>query len=119
MGCQILIWSNASPNITSIILANLTDPWSVFVTSDDEIFVDNKSLNNRVVERRILNKTQRVPPMSICSRCTVLFVDINNNLYCSKDDRHQDLKKSLNDPTNAPVTIAETGCPRSASHMLH
>ena len=115
---QIIIWSNDTSNFTSTVFANLSDPWSVFVTGKNEIFVDNNAPNNRI-DRWTLNMTLLDSPMNKCNRCTSLFVDINNDLYCSDDTRHQVLKKSLNDPTKATSIIAGTGCSGSASHMLN
>ena len=114
---QLLIWLDGSSNLTSIILANLSAPLSVFVNSDDQIFADNNSPNNRI-DRWTLNGTQLASPMPLCSRCTGLFIDINSNLYCSQDQQHQVLRKSLSDPASAPVIIAGTGCQGSASNML-
>ena len=57
--------------------------------------------------------------MSIGARCAGLFVDVNNDLYCSQDSRNQVLKKSLNDPRKATSIIAGTGGSGSASHMLN
>ena len=47
-----------------------------------------------------------------------LFVDVTNNLYCSQDQRHQVVKKSLNDSSSALTIAAGTGCQGSASNML-
>ena len=63
--------------------------------------------------------TQLDSPMSIGTHCAGLFININNEFYCSQDDRNQVLKKSLNDPSKATVMIAGTGCSGSASHMLN
>ena len=56
--------------------------------------------------------------MPLCSHCTGLFTDINNNLYCAQDYQHQVLRKSLSDPASAPAIIAGTGCQGSTSNML-
>ena len=101
-----------------MIPANLSDSWSVFVTSNNEVFVDNNSPNNRI-DKWALNMTLLDSPMSICTHCAGLFIDINNDLYCSQDSQNQVLKKSLNDPTTATVMRAGTGCSGSASHMLN
>ena len=114
---QIIVWSNGSSNPTSIIPANLSDPWSVFVTNDNQIFVDNNSPNNRI-DKWALNMTLFDSPMSIGTQCAGLFVDINNDLYCAQDNRHQVLKKSLNDPTKATIIAAGTSCNGSGSYTL-
>jgi hypothetical protein len=114
---QILIWSNGSSNPPSIIRANLLSPWNVFVTIDDQILTDNNLPSSRI-DRWTLNGTLLDSPMSICSGCAGLFVDINSDLYCSQYTRHQVLKKSLNDQNKAIVIAAGTGCNGSSSYML-
>ena len=56
--------------------------------------------------------------MSVQSECSGLFVDINNNLYCSQNSLHQVLRKSLNVTSSALTIVAGTGCTGSASHLL-
>ena len=56
--------------------------------------------------------------MPVCARCAGIFVDLNNNLYCSTHYQHQVVSQSLTDPSS-PLTIAAgTGCSGSASNML-
>ena len=58
------------------------------------------------------------PVMHNVSKCFGLFVDINDTLYCSMYDRHQVVKRLLNDSTMALTTVAGTGIPTSASNTL-
>ena len=57
--------------------------------------------------------------MSVGSPCYGLFVDTNNNLYCSQKEHHQVVRKSLNNFTSALVIIAGTGCNGATSRMLY
>ena len=114
---RTIVWFNGSSNPTSNISTNLSDPSSVFVTGDSEIFVNNNSPYNRI-DKWTFNMTLVASPMDKCDRCAVLFIDINNDLYCSQDNQHQVLKRSLNDPTKATSIIAGTGCSGSAPYML-
>ena len=82
------------------------------MTSDNEIFIDHE-YPYRGVERWTLNGTKISSSMSMCPRCFSLFVDRNNNLYCSGTYIHQVLSQSLQDPSNQM-----TSCPGSASNML-
>ena len=115
---QILIWRNNSINLTTTIVANLSHPQSLFVLGNDEIFVDNGNLNHRV-GRWTSNGTRLQPPMSVCSPCSGLFVDINNNLYCSQTDSHQVVRTSLNSPENTMTIVAGEGCSGSTANMLN
>jgi DNA-binding beta-propeller fold protein YncE len=47
-----------------------------------------------------------------------IFVDTNNTLYCSADNRHTVVKRSLNSSTNNPIIAAGNGTCGSGSYML-
>ena len=115
---QILIWRNTSVSPTKTIVTNLSSSWSLFVTGDEEIFVDGGYANNRV-DRLTSNGTRLPSPMSVCSECSGLFVDTMNNLYCSQDGRHQVVRRSLLDQSNAMTIAAGTGSSGSASDTLN
>jgi hypothetical protein len=57
--------------------------------------------------------------MNINSSCYGLFVDINDNLYCSMFNHHQVVKRWLNDSVKTSVVIAGTGRAGSASNELN
>ena len=115
---QILIWDNASVNPTRTIFANLSAARSVFVTSDEQIFVDSDS-STYGVERWTSNGTRFPSPMSNCSSAAGLFVDLNNTLYCSQHSFHQVLQRSLQSFSNATTVIAGTASPGFAPNMLN
>jgi DNA-binding beta-propeller fold protein YncE len=94
-----------------------SNPWSVFVTSDDQILVGNE-YSNTGVERWTMNGTRLSSLISLCSGCMGLFVDVNNNLYCSRPSLHQVVSQPLDDPSNRITIVAGTGCSGSDSNML-
>jgi hypothetical protein len=114
---QILIWRNGSGNLATTITASLSTPSSLFVLGNGDIFVDNGYPNLRV-DRYTSNGTRLSSPMSVCSQCSGLFVDVQNNLYCSQMNAHQVVRTSLISPENTRTIVAGTGCPGSASNML-
>ena len=114
---NILIWLNGSATMTTTIVASLATPSCLFVTADGQIFLDNQSPNSRV-DRWMSNQTQLSSPMVVCGYCAGLFVDINNNLYCSNRDQHQVLRRSLNSEVNTLAIIAGTGCAGSSPNTL-
>ena len=99
------------------ISQNLINPWSIFVTDDDEIIVGNEHANGRV-DKWTFNKTKNEPIMFVNSSCVDLFVDIMNNLYCSSPDEDRVFKLELNKNNTIPVSIAGTGCPGPVANML-
>jgi hypothetical protein len=50
--------------------------------------------------------------------CYGLFVDINDNLYCSINSKHQVIKKSLSNQANPSTIVAGIGTMGSSSNML-
>ena len=116
---QILIWrDNTTGNPTRKILANLSNPWSVFVTGDEQIFVDNTATNGQV-DRWTLNGTRLSSTFFHHSRCSGLFVDVNNQLYCSDYNLHQVLRQSLMDPSGGLTIVAGTGDAGSTVETLN
>ena len=116
---QILIWRNNTVNSTIMIAASLSNPWSLFVTSDETIFADNGSPNRRV-DRWTSNGTRLKSPMSVCStQCSGLFVDHIDNLYCSQYDKHQVVRRSLLLEPSEMTIVAGTGCQGSTADMLN
>ena len=116
---QILIWQNNTiANSTRTIPAGLSNPFSVFVTSDEQIFVDQGTSNGQV-DRWTLNGTRLSSIFFLSSKCFGLFVDVNNRLYCSAPDLQQVLRQSLTDPTNGLTIVAGTGRQGSSAAMLN
>ena len=56
--------------------------------------------------------------MFTCEQCQGLFIDVNNNLYCSETYRHQVVRTSLSNPNNTTVIIAGTGCSGYTANRL-
>ena len=115
---QILIWANGSSTLTTAFPAGLVNPQSLFMTSVNEIYIGNDATCDQV-DRWTFNGTQLPSPLSIPSQCYGLFIDINNNLYCSQGERHQVTSRSLSNPANTFSIVAGTSCPGSAPHMLN
>ncbi|CAF4830933.1 unnamed protein product, partial [Rotaria socialis] len=115
---RIMVWDKESSIPTRNISDNFINPWSLFVTTDATIYVDNGEFNNRV-DQWIFNASNSAPVMNVGGSCTGLFIDgINNTLYCSLASEHLIVKVELNSSTMAPIIAVGTGCPGSVSDML-
>jgi hypothetical protein len=114
---RILIWLNGSTNLTKIISDGLNLTYSLFVTINDDIYVDN-GYYNHTVDKWAWNANTSVVAMDVSAACYSLFVDTNNSLYCSLYDYHQVIKTSLNSNLNISV-VAGVGCPGITSTMLY
>ena len=88
------------------------------MTNDEQIFVDRDTSNGQL-DRWTLNGTRLSSTFFLCSPCRGLFLDVNNQLYCSASDRHQVVRQSLSDPPSALTVVAGTGCAGSTNEMLN
>jgi hypothetical protein len=82
-----------------------------------DIYIDNGLLNARV-DKWTFSTNTWAPIMYVDAACSGLFVDINNTLYCSMFDRHQVVKKWLNDNANTSSIAAGTGAFGSTSNTF-
>ncbi|UJR12805.1 hypothetical protein I4U23_016978 [Adineta vaga] len=91
---------------------------SIFVQNDNEIYVQTLIPEPTII-RWILNTNNQTPVMDIPYLCYALFIDIDNNLYCSLDTRHEIIKKWLGDNSTMAITIAGTGVSGMSSDTLN
>ncbi|CAF0960415.1 unnamed protein product [Adineta steineri] len=114
----IQVWLNGSTTLTGSYSGGLSLPYSVFVTDNGDVYVDNGNANYRV-DKWGWNSTSSVPAMYTCGQCYGLFVDINNMLYCVMGAYHQVVSKSLDTRLNVWNIVAGTGTAGSTSVTLN
>ncbi|CAF4084842.1 unnamed protein product, partial [Adineta steineri] len=115
---RVQVWREGSSQPTRNISGTLNTPCSVFVTSNGDIYVDNGYANSRV-DKWALNTTNSTVVMTVKYMCCALFIDINNNIYCTPINYHQVNTKSLNSNSNIWAIAAGTGCAGSTSNTLY
>ncbi|CAF4067561.1 unnamed protein product [Adineta steineri] len=115
---RVQVWREGSSKPTRNISGNLNAPCSVFVTSNGDIYVDNGNSNSRV-DKWTINATNSTVVMNVKSYCCGLFIDINNNLYCTMYGYHQVNTKPLNSNSSISTIAAGTGCAGATSNTLH
>jgi len=93
--------------------------YSVFATTNGNIYVDSGINSTSGVDVWTYNANTSVAAMYVGQECFGLFVDINDILYCSMRDIHQIVSKSLNSVADTLTVAAGIGCPGSASDMLN
>lgn len=93
---------------------------TIVVINSDEIFADDGSYKEGRVARWISNGTRLSSfiRFSDCSRCDGLFIDINNNFYCSQQNLHQVARKSVDHPSSPLSIVAGVGLEGSYAYML-
>ncbi|CAF1364624.1 unnamed protein product [Adineta steineri] len=112
------MWQEESVNPAKFIHGNFTEPWSLFVTSNDDIYIDDGTENRRV-QKWIAETNNFISVMNVNSVCFGLFVDNNDTLYCSMHNHHQVVKRSINDAVMTSNRVAAgTGIPGSDPNQL-
>ncbi|CAF1355118.1 unnamed protein product [Adineta steineri] len=114
----ILIWDEENVTPTKIISGNFTEPSSLFVTTNGDIYIDGGVENGRV-QKWSAEINNFITVMNVSSSCWGLFVDINDTLYCSMPRHHQVVKRSINDAVMTSNCVAAgTGVRGTASNRL-
>ncbi|CAF1640911.1 unnamed protein product, partial [Adineta ricciae] len=114
---QILIWHNNSINPTQNISANFQFLSSIFVTSNGDIYISASHPTHRVM-RWISETNTFAIVMNVARTCFGIFIDINDNLYCSSSNTHSVIKKNLNSPSTDEIVVAGINVRGSASNQL-
>ena len=103
-----IVVSKQGETTTTNISSGLNSPFSVFMSLNGDLYVDNGLTNGRV-DKFLFNTTTSVPAMTISAACYDLFIDLNNYLYCSLTTLHQVVRVLLSSGSTTPTTVAGTG----------
>ena len=99
------------------ISTGLNAPYTVFATSNGDIYVDN-GYAYHCVDRWTLNGTASIVAMYVNDTCWGLFADIYGSIYCSIEMTHQVFKHAPNDDIYNKTVVAGTGTSGVAPNML-
>ena len=113
----IITWAKGISASQRIISRYVPYPYSIFATTAGDLYVSSGS-SNPGVDRWTNNMTVSVPVMTMCDPCYDIFVDTDDNLFCSMTDRHQVVMRSLDDRPNTYAIVAGTSVAGSRSDML-
>lgn len=100
------------------ISASFNRSFSVFVTINGDVYIDNGHSNGRV-DKFTFNSSTMNSVMTVNGSCYGLYVSINNYLYCSMKNSHQVVNILLNNGSTIPSIVAGTGVAGSSSNMLN
>ena len=106
---KIVIWVEGSTSPTGTVGTNSTSVYTLFVTPEADIYIDNWSHNGVDVWRE--GTANCVSTLYINGGCYSVFIDTNDALYCSLQNSHRVIKRSLNSSDLQLATVAGTGCP--------
>ncbi|CAF1461593.1 unnamed protein product [Adineta ricciae] len=111
---QIFIRHEGQTSSKSIGYLHNSSLSAIFVIDTDDIYT---SYENRKIEKWIANKNEYVHIMDTESTCFDLFIDIENNLYCSMSLAHKVVKRQLNEAKTTIVAGVDTA--GYESHQLN
>jgi hypothetical protein len=115
---QILVWPEGSVKVTRSIPGGTSSPYSLFVTTDDDVYFEDGDTNRRVLKWS-MNTNSSTPVMYVGESCYGLFVDINDTLYCSISKLSQVVGKSMSSDSSTLNIVAGTGCSGYQSYALN
>jgi hypothetical protein len=114
---SVRMWTSGAQNETKAIHLSSQSSRSIFVTITGDIYVDNG--NSSGASKWTLNQNNSEVAMDIKDNCYGLFVDIENNLYCSMGAFHKIVRRSLNNSANTTKIVAGNGSNGSTSDLLN
>lgn len=113
----MVMWNDNNSIPIRTVKLNSSQPYSHFVMDSDDIYFDS-FLQAGQVGKWFTNSTFSQPVMYPCAPCYGLFVDIDNNIYCSIKDKNQVVAQSLNSISYQMSIVAGTGISGSDPDML-
>ncbi|CAF1399060.1 unnamed protein product [Adineta ricciae] len=113
---RIVVWPDGNSTPTTLPLANLSTPMSLFVTYSRDIYVDSDNLTGRI-DKWTINSTVGIPVMYTCNKCYGIFIDDHNIMYCSMSTAHRIVAMSSN--SSSLTTVAGTGASGSTVFTLN
>ncbi|CAF2224658.1 unnamed protein product [Rotaria magnacalcarata] len=114
---QIQVWNGGETVPRSVKPISLRSSRGIFVAKNGDIYLDIGENNSRVDKWSNYLKSS-VPVMSVKGTCYGLFVDRDDNVYCSLWNQHTVVKRSPYDRTYSGNSIAGNGTCGSKSTML-
>ena len=114
----VFIWSAGSSVPTRNLSNGLSSPNAVVASFTGDIYIDNGGQYGRV-ERWASNAINGLAAMLVSSSCHGLFIDINDNLYCSLFTEARVVKTVLMNGRSIFTVVAGNGVQGSAPHQLY
>ena len=118
--CQnglIRIWLGGSASPTGTIATGSTYSYSLFVTVKGDTYISNMAYSRIDVWRE--NTNGSASTLYLGGECVSVFVDTNDSLYCSLQNNHQVIKRSLNSSNSQLITVAGADCLGYLPNMLY
>jgi hypothetical protein len=114
---HILVWSNESIDQVRTLNVQVYIYTSLFVTINGNLYFTNGNTTGQI-DKWTIGSTSGVIVTKFTQHCHGLFIDTNDNLYCSMGDGHRVTKISIDSSTTNAIVVAGTGGQGSAANKL-
>ena len=91
---------------------------TLFVASNGDIYVYNNATSPHI-DKYTQNQTNGTVAMYVAGTCYGIFIDIQDNLYCSMESPQQVVKKSLRSDAITSTIVAGNGTAGTGLYMIH
>jgi sugar lactone lactonase YvrE len=115
---HILVWSKESIGPVRNLTVRLYGHTSLFVTINGNIYFENGNADGQI-DKWTKGATSSVIVTKFTQHCHGLFIDTNDNLYCTFRFAHRVMKFSVDSSTTDATVVAGTGGEGSGSNELH
>ena len=114
----VQIWVEGSGDPTNTIPSTSSYVYSLFVTNAGDIYLNNHYATSRLEMWRE-NVGSFLSTLYIGSTCNSLFIDTNQSLYCSVQNSHKIVKRSMNSSDFQVTTVTGGDCPGYLADKLY
>lgn len=115
---EVSVWFEGNSTATKISNFTTTNTVGVFLTTNNDIYVDN-GYGDGYVYKWSRGGTTPTRVMNVNDICYSLFVDVNEDLYCCLSNLNKVVKKSLNASSISPTKVAGASNAGSTSTKLN
>ena len=113
-------WNNDSNDPSLRIGFGKEKSMGLFISSKSNIYInDYDHYDFTLVKKWQASNVRFEIVAEFCEYCAVIFININEVLYCSMRTVHQIVTKSLDDNSNRMTIVAGVGIAGSEAHMLN
>jgi hypothetical protein len=114
---RILVWSKESIGPIRNLTVRLYGHTSLFVTINGNVYFENGNADGQL-DKWTKGATSSVIVTKFTQNCRGLFIDMNDNLYCSMLYEHRVTKISIDSSTTNVTVVAGTGDYGNAANKL-
>ena len=115
---KILVWNQQQSDPLRTLSVSLSVYTDIFVDLNGDIYFERGSESGRI-DKWPSYANQSITVAKFGRNCFGLFIDRNNDLYCSLFSIHKIMKIFLNHDYDTPIGVAGTGYEGSAAPQLY